>query len=173
VCYDLRSLPDLLLLLSLISFRDCVEHRTGKYDQSVSAATSTYRKEHMCGAPANAEGWRDPGLLHSAVLSNLRPGTSYPSRCAHSRADSLRVGARTDTRYYYVYGDPTFGFSAESSFVSEPHHSQSEREINLFAFGDMGKTTQVSVLTRSRASSSSLLIDSDTRTGQLHGALEQ
>ncbi|ELR18962.1 diphosphonucleotide phosphatase 1, putative [Acanthamoeba castellanii str. Neff] len=92
----------------------------GNYDQSVGAATSTYRKEHMCGAPANAEGWRDPGLLHSAVLSNLRP----------------------DTRYYYVYGDPTFGFSAEASFVSEPHPGQSDRVIHLFAFGDMGKTTQ-------------------------------
>jgi hypothetical protein len=29
----------------------------------------------MCGAPANTEGWRDPGLFHSAVLSNLSPGT--------------------------------------------------------------------------------------------------
>jgi hypothetical protein len=48
-----------------------------------------------------------------------------------------------DTRYYYVYGDPTFGFSAEASFVSEPHPGQSDRVINLFAFGDMGKTTQV------------------------------
>ncbi len=107
----------------------------------------------MCGAPANAEGWRDPGLLHSAVLSNLRPGTHISSMARHTHTPHTRqphtrhmrahAVRDADTRYYYVYGDPTFGFSAEASFVSEPHPGQSDRVIHLFAFGDMGKTTQV------------------------------
>jgi hypothetical protein len=74
----------------------------------------------MCGAPANTEGWRDPGLFHSAILSNLSP----------------------DTRYYYVYGDPAYGFSEEASFMSAPRPGAASRTLNIFAYGDMGKTTQ-------------------------------
>lgn len=93
---------------------------TGQLTLTAAASSSTYHREQLCGAPANADGWRDPGLLHSAVLTGLRP----------------------DTRYYYVYGDEAYGWSAERSFVSGPTAEQRDRSLTLFAFGDMGKTTQ-------------------------------
>ncbi len=49
----------------------------------------------------------------------------------------------TDTRYYYVYGDPAYGFSEEASFMSAPQPGAASRTLNIFAYGDMGKTTQV------------------------------
>lgn len=55
----------------------------GSLTRTVSATTKTYNASSMCGAPANSTGYIDPGMLHSAVLSNL----SY------------------NTRYYYQYGD--------------------------------------------------------------------
>jgi hypothetical protein len=42
-----------------------------------------------------------------------------------------------------VYGDEAYGWSAERSFVSGPTAEQRDRPLTLFAFGDMGKTTQV------------------------------
>lgn len=51
--------------------------------RTVSATTKTYNASSMCGSPANSTGYIDPGMLHSALLSNL----SY------------------NTRYYYQYGD--------------------------------------------------------------------
>ena len=49
----------------------------------VSATTKTYNASSMCGIPANSTGYVDPGMLHSATLTNL----SF------------------STRYYYQYGD--------------------------------------------------------------------
>lgn len=51
---------------------------TGQLTLTAAASSSTYHREQLCGAPANADGWRDPGLLHSAVLTGLRPGTHFP-----------------------------------------------------------------------------------------------
>lgn len=53
------------------------------YSASAAADSSTYSKEDLCGGPAVAEGWMDPGLLHQARMTGLQPGK----------------------RYYYVYGD--------------------------------------------------------------------
>lgn len=55
----------------------------GSLTMMVSATTKTYNASSMCGSPANSTGYIDPGMLHSALLSNL----SYNSR------------------YYYQYGD--------------------------------------------------------------------
>ena len=52
----------------------------------------------MCGAPANTTGWIDPGTLNYVTLEGLM----------------------TSTKYYYVYGDPSFGYSAEFSFMTGP-----------------------------------------------------
>lgn len=49
----------------------------------MSATTKTYNASSFCGAPANSTGYVNPGMLHTATLSNL----SY------------------NTRYYYQYGD--------------------------------------------------------------------
>ena len=43
----------------------------------------TYTKEDLCGPPANAQGWLDPGTLHKALMTNLQAGQQY----------------------YYIYGD--------------------------------------------------------------------
>ena len=51
--------------------------------RTASATTKTYNASSMCGSPANSTGYIDPGMLHSALLSNL----SY------------------NTKYHYQYGD--------------------------------------------------------------------
>ena len=50
---------------------------------SAAAKSITYGRGDLCGGPAVAEGWMDPGLLHQAVMTGLIPGQHY----------------------YYVYGD--------------------------------------------------------------------
>ena len=52
----------------------------------------------MCGAPANSTGFVNPGAINRVLLTNLT----------------------ANTRYYYVYGDPKFGFSSEASFLTSP-----------------------------------------------------
>lgn len=56
---------------------------SGNYSESAAGSSITYGREDMCGGPATAEGWMDPGLLHQAVMTDLLPGQ----------------------RYYYMYGD--------------------------------------------------------------------
>ena len=52
----------------------------------------------MCGYPANATGWIESGTTNTGLMSGLAPNTSY----------------------YYIFGDPSFGFSQEYSFVTGP-----------------------------------------------------
>lgn len=47
---------------------------SGVYDAVALATTSTYTREQLCGEPATTIGWRDPGSLHTAVMTNLLPG---------------------------------------------------------------------------------------------------
>jgi hypothetical protein len=55
----------------------------GAYTHTAAASSSTYTRQELCGPPANAEGFVDPGLFHAALLEGLEPGQ----------------------RYYYVVGD--------------------------------------------------------------------
>ena len=41
------------------------------------AATATYGRADLCGAPATTLGFLDPGLLHTVALSGLEPGQRY------------------------------------------------------------------------------------------------
>ena len=60
----------------------------------MQAETSSYSASDMCGSPAIDFGYRDPGLLHKAQLTDLQPGLTY----------------------YYTCGDQQYGWSQEFSF---------------------------------------------------------
>ena len=57
--------------------------KSGTYTAKAAATSITYTKEDLCGAPANAQGWLDPGTLHKALMTDLQAGQ----------------------RYFYIYGD--------------------------------------------------------------------
>ncbi len=43
----------------------------------VLAKTNTYKASDMCGPPANTVGFRDPGFIHDALITDLKPSTRY------------------------------------------------------------------------------------------------
>lgn len=66
-------------------------------------------------------GYVDPGSLHRATLTSLKPST----------------------RYYYVYGDPSFGpLSAEHTFLTAPPVGINST-IKFLAIADLGHTELV------------------------------
>ncbi len=66
-------------------------------------------------------GYVDPGSLHRATLTSLKPST----------------------RYYYVYGDPSFGpLSAEHTFLTAPPVGINST-IQFLAIADLGHTELV------------------------------
>eukprot|EP00731_Ephydatia_muelleri_P012123 Em0006g1017a len=87
---------------------------SNNYEASASAETKTYSAKNMCGAPATGYGYRDPGLLHTATMTDLEPGYTY----------------------YYSFGDE-YGYSPEYSFKAPPA-ADSDSTITVVAFGDMG-----------------------------------
>ena len=48
-----------------------------KLDQIAYGTSTTYKASDMCGAPANAEGFWDPGYMHDVLLKSLKPNTKY------------------------------------------------------------------------------------------------
>jgi hypothetical protein len=48
-----------------------------KNQRSALSEVQTYTREEMCGEPASGIGWSDPGLLHWAVMEDLKPGSRY------------------------------------------------------------------------------------------------
>uniref|UniRef100_A0A0E0M336 Purple acid phosphatase n=1 Tax=Oryza punctata TaxID=4537 RepID=A0A0E0M336_ORYPU len=51
------------------------------------ADTLTFTRSHLCGKPANAEGYRDPGFIHTAFLKNLWPNREYSYQIGHELPD--------------------------------------------------------------------------------------
>ena len=44
----------------------------------VKATTKTYKREDMCGFPADSIiAFRDPGFIHDGLLTDLQPATLY------------------------------------------------------------------------------------------------
>ena len=78
------------------------------------AVSTTFGKSDLCGHPAIQLGYRDPGLMHTAVLEGLQPSTQY----------------------WYQFGDE-YGFSDRRTFFSAPTPSP-ERVTRFLAYGDMG-----------------------------------
>lgn len=52
---------------------------------TATASARTYEQKHMCRAPANSSlGWRDPGYIHLAKMTELEPGVRYFYQARHS-----------------------------------------------------------------------------------------
>lgn len=89
-------------------------------DSSAAGDSLTYTRADMCGAPANASGWMDPGTLHGAVMGGLRPGV----------------------RYHCRYGDEEGGdWSEVASFVAPPGPGP-DATVRLFAIADLGQAEE-------------------------------
>lgn len=52
----------------------------GALEFTVPARSATYGASDMCGGPASGEGFLDPGMLHTALLTGLQPGERYRYR---------------------------------------------------------------------------------------------
>ncbi|WVZ65481.1 hypothetical protein U9M48_014836 [Paspalum notatum var. saurae] len=83
------------------------------------AGTLTYTRRQLCGKPANAEGYRDPGFIHTAFLKELWPNREYSYQIGHELPD------RT-----VVWGKP-------STFRASPFPGQDSLQ-RVVVFGDMG-----------------------------------
>lgn len=68
--------------------------RSGELTSTARATTDTYTRDDMCGGVANSTGYINPGLFHTAKMSDLQP----------------------DTRYYYAYGDEVISWSITPKF---------------------------------------------------------
>lgn len=88
----------------------------GAYTATAFGRSTTYNKFDVCPGRCSTPGYFfDPGMLHYAVMTNLRPGT----------------------RYYYTFGDEKYGWSKEYSFVSAPMVSR-KTEVDVILMADMG-----------------------------------
>lgn len=88
---------------------------SGHYIHRAPSTYTTYTASDLCGEPATTFGWRDPGLLHTYVITGLTVGQ----------------------RVYYVYGNDN-NWSAEASFWA-PKPASPVHEVRIVAYGDMGK----------------------------------
>ncbi|XP_076939505.1 putative inactive purple acid phosphatase 27 [Bidens hawaiensis] len=93
-----------------------VQYANGK---SQASHVTTFTQQNMCtsGLPSPAKdfGWHDPGYIHSAVMTGLKPST----------------------RFSYRYGSNSAGWSPRINFNTPP--SGGSDELKFLAFGDMGK----------------------------------
>ncbi|CAF1126213.1 unnamed protein product [Adineta steineri] len=82
-----------------------------------TGTTITYKASDMCEEPGNITGpqtFIDPGYMHTILLEDLRPSTTY----------------------FYRVGSDLYGWSSICSFTNRP--VDKNNEVNLIAFGDMG-----------------------------------
>ncbi|KAB5572979.1 hypothetical protein DKX38_000173 [Salix brachista] len=87
--------------------------------RALTSTTTTFSRDDMCTSilpsPAKDFGWHDPGFIHSAVMTGLRPSTAYS----------------------YRYGSDSVGWSDKIQFRTPP--AGGSEELKFLAFGDMGK----------------------------------
>ncbi|XP_068659967.1 probable inactive purple acid phosphatase 27 isoform X2 [Aristolochia californica] len=93
-----------------------VQYANGK---SATSQVNTFTQNDMCRAilksPANDFGWHDPGYIHSAVMTGLKPSATYS----------------------YKYGSDSVGWSEQINFKTPP--AGGSNELQFLAYGDMGK----------------------------------
>lgn len=92
------------------------------YSATVNATTSTISRADMCGAPASTYGYRDLGLIHTALLTGVRNKTSQ--------------------YIYYKFGDrKTNDWSEEFRFRVLPLAGRQplDRPTTLILYDDLGR----------------------------------
>ncbi|KAK3003546.1 hypothetical protein RJ639_019481, partial [Escallonia herrerae] len=93
-----------------------VEYGNGK---SQASEVATFSQSHMCTSllpsPAKDFGWHDPGYIHSAVMTGLKPSTTFS----------------------YRYGSASADWSDRIKFRTPP--AAGSDEVKFLALGDMGK----------------------------------
>ncbi|KAJ0980902.1 hypothetical protein J5N97_009157 [Dioscorea zingiberensis] len=86
---------------------------------SATSKVSTFTNSDMCSgtleSPAKDFGWHDPGFIHSAVMTGLKPSQTYS----------------------YRYGSDSVGWSDQIKFKTPP--AAGSDELRFLAYGDMGK----------------------------------
>lgn len=104
----------------------------GNLENIVKANSSRYTNEDMCGGPAVAEGYRDMGWIHQAVLTDLPPGEEVYYRFGNnagggeggskmSDIEELRVPPKVGTpgTQLFLYGDMGVGSDDDSEVWRE------------------------------------------------------
>ncbi|KAH1141050.1 hypothetical protein GLYMA_12G012000v4 [Glycine max] len=94
-----------------------IQYGNGK---TVASAVTTFSQDDMCSSalpsPAKDFGWHDPGYIHSALMTGLKPSSTFS----------------------YRYGSGWVGWSEQIKFSTPP--AGGSDELRFIAFGDMGKT---------------------------------
>lgn len=94
-----------------------IQYGNGK---KVTSTVSTFSQDDMCSSalpsPAKDFGWHDPGYIHSALMTGLKPSSIFS----------------------YRYGSDSVGWSEQIQFSTPP--AGGSDELKFIAFGDMGKT---------------------------------
>ncbi|KAK6933880.1 Purple acid phosphatase, N-terminal [Dillenia turbinata] len=93
-----------------------VQYGGGK---SATSQVSTFSQDNMCSSsvasPAKDFGWHDPGYIHTAVMTGLKPSTTFT----------------------YKYGSDSVGWSNQIRFRTPP--AGGSNGVRFLTFGDMGK----------------------------------
>ncbi|XP_019450858.1 PREDICTED: probable inactive purple acid phosphatase 1 [Lupinus angustifolius] len=96
-----------------------IQYGDGK---KVTSIINTFSQNDMCStialpSPAKDFGWHDPGYIHSAVMTGLKPSSIFS----------------------YKYGSDLVGWSEQILFSTPPAGGTSD-ELRFITYGDMGKT---------------------------------
>jgi hypothetical protein len=97
----------------------------GEYQTTVLASTSTVTKDSLCGGVANTTGWRETGLIHTAVMAGMK--------------------ALANQKVYYIFGDEnTKQYSKEFTFFVPPLAGTQPptRPTTVILYDDMGRGSE-------------------------------
>jgi len=94
------------------------------------ATSVTFTPDDMCGGRAAGMGFKDPGSLHSAILSMVLIVAN------HTNQRILLEKLHSGEKYYYKFGAET-GASDTFSFIA-PREAGDDTPHSVVVFGDMG-----------------------------------
>ena len=98
-----------------------------------ASSSTTWTAADLCGAPATTLGFRDPGFVHSAVLSGLVPGARY----------SYTVGDDTARSQPYVFTQPALAYPFSISVVGDVGSDSLDGSAVQRAFPPSPNTTRL------------------------------